>query len=198
MIFLVNLAEPWPLGATSNSGFATYFQRLTKMEIVTARRIFYSIGGFDGRARALISVLGWVKTEPEFIGDFLNKSIGKARAYSATRNFIMHGDVLEVDFDKSKYYGQVILLNGRQPWQADPPDDEVMTKHQLILSWENFGILAGCVHSGLNWDGTDTPRSPARLIELIAGLPREAHKTRLDPSLGERFQSNVISLRHWR
>src|SRR3989442_1094585 len=87
---------------------------------------------------------------------------------------------------KKDQFNTVILLNGRQPWQSDPPDDEVMTLDQMLLAQENFGILAGCVHSGLNWDGTDTPRSPPQLIELIDALPREAHKTKLDPSVGAR------------
>jgi hypothetical protein len=179
------------------SGLASYFQRLTQMEAVTARRVFYSIAGFDGRARALISVADWVKTQPD-ITEFLNKLIGKARHYSATRNFIMHGDVIEVAFAQSRYFGQVILLNGRQPWQADPPEDEVMTIDQLGIATENFATLAGCVHSGLNWNGTDTVRSPTGLIELITEMPRQAHKARLDLRIAARFQPNATTLRHWR
>lgn len=143
--FYLELGKTIAAWSYLESGLATWFQRLTQMNEVTARRVFYSIGGFDGRKRALMAVVGWVKTQPIDITPYLNKIIGRAGNYSGSRNFVVHGDVIEVGFAGSKYYGQVILLQGRQPWVADPPDEEVMTIDKLALARENFATLAGCV-----------------------------------------------------
>jgi hypothetical protein len=179
------------------TGLATYFQRLTQMHEVSARRVFYSIGGFDGRKRALMAVIGWVKTQPD-ITPYLNKIVGRAGNYSGTRNFIVHGDVIEVGYPGSKYYGQVIILQGRQPWVADPPDAEVMTVEQLVMARENFAILAGCVHRGLNWEGKDAAQSPLAMIELIDALPPEAHMTKLDQNIAAKFLPVASTIHHWR
>jgi len=135
------------------SGLCQYFLRLTGMNqgpnSVTGRRIFYSGFGFDSRARMLGAVLGWVKTKPD-INEWLNKIIGKARNYAGSRNEILHGDVLFIGYEKSKYFGQSIILQGSRHWHADPPDSEVITAQKLEYAAENFGRLAAIIAVGLN------------------------------------------------
>jgi hypothetical protein len=168
------------------SGLAVFFQRLTQMHPISARRVFYSAAGFDARAKMLLAAIGSVKTEPD-ISEYLKKIVGKSRNYAASRNAIMHGDVLFVAVEGSKYYGQNIILQGRQEWKADPPDAEVIVLENLKMASENFGRLAACTLLGLNWDGKASPLAPLNLIELIDLLPNPAHLSKVAPEIVARF-----------
>jgi hypothetical protein len=164
------------------SGLCVWFQKLTQMHPVVARRIFYSVSGFDPRKRMLKAALGAVHTD---LTDYLTAIINKAGAYSSTRNMFVHGDVLFVAADISPFFGQTIILQGRQAWTADTPDSEVLTSDQMEITEENFGRLAAIVHYGLGWDGFTKP-SPLEFLELIQELPNPAHKNRLAKSILER------------
>jgi hypothetical protein len=91
-------------------------------------------------------------------------SLNKAGNWSSTRNRIVHGDMLIVEFLGSRLYGQCIILEGSEFWDADILDEDIMTKLNLEIASENFGRLAFCLISGLNWDGKDQNKSPARFL----------------------------------
>lgn len=180
------------------SSLATWFERLTKMHPVTSRRTFYSVSGFATRAMMFEAVMGHVKTDPD-ITPFFKKLMGRARQYSGTRNAIVHGDLLTIGFPGSKYYRQCIILEGAEPWHADPPESEVITIENLKMASENFGRLAACVVLSLNWDGKNADLSPLKYLGLVDKLPTRAHRERADPSLAAQFPIESKDVPHmWR
>ena len=70
------------------SSLATWFERLTKMHPVVSRKTFYSLTGFDARARMLRAVIGTVKTDPD-ISAYLTAIVKKASQYTHTRNMMV-------------------------------------------------------------------------------------------------------------
>lgn len=138
-----------------------------------------------------------VNTQPD-ITPYLKAVLNKAGNYASTRNMIVHGDILFVAYEASKYMGQTIILYGRQHWHADPPESEVLTLEQLKITQENFFHLGAMISFGLNWDGKEE-KSPVKFLELIRVLPNPAHSDRLDPNIAKQFPlSDTDRLDVWR
>src|SRR5580704_10341325 len=76
------------------SSFCTYFQRLTCMHPLPARKVFYSVTGFDSRKRMLKATIDSVDLKPVETKAFLIGALNKASAWASTRNLIAHGDTL--------------------------------------------------------------------------------------------------------
>jgi hypothetical protein len=128
-----------------------------------------------------LTVVNATTIKPD-ISDYLRAVVSKAGDYSATRNKIIHGDVLTVDTPESKHFKKTIILQGRQHWVADPPDDEVITSEDLVNARDHFAALATFNIIGLNWN-TNPDESPLRFVESIRALPNPPHSKQLDPNV---------------
>jgi hypothetical protein len=177
------------------STLATWFQRLTNMHPITARRVFYSVTGFDARRRMFVAAVRSAASKPD-ISEYLIALINKAGKYAGTRNQIVHGDMLFIEYAGSKHCGTSIILQGRQHWVADPPDSEVLTTENLEIARDNFGTLALYSAAGLNWDGSPE-KSPLRFLEQIRELPVPAHSSRLSQTIAARAPVAESDIRQW-
>jgi hypothetical protein len=171
--------------AIIESGIFQWFERITKMPPGMARRIFYSMSGFDGRRRMFQSAIGTVPSD--LMTEYLKLLCSKAGNYSGSRNKMAHGDVLFIEFPGSKHYSTHIILEGGTTWIADPPDEMVLTLDNLRMMTENFKFLAGFIVDSLNWRG-DMAVMPSRWTELVRLLPNPAHTQKLDPTNAARIQ----------
>jgi len=162
------------------TGLCNWFQKLTAMHAILSRKIFYSLTGFDARKRMLMAAVNYVQTQPD-LSEYLKAIVNKAGNYSGTRNMIVHGDVVFIGDETSRYFRQTIILQGRQAWGPDIPDAEMLTGDQLEAAEENFGRLAAVIHYGLGWTGGSP--SPLEFLELIQELPNPAHSGRLDQTI---------------
>jgi hypothetical protein len=119
--------------------------------------------------------------------DFWQDAIDKAEKYSVFRNQMVHGDVLFVDSAKSKYFGQHIILQGREFWKADPDPKDVITHEQLVTSDRNFRLLASCMMSVLGQGSQPDVPGPTQCHDLIALLPSQPQSDTISPSDLTRF-----------
>jgi hypothetical protein len=177
--------------------FATWFQRLTQMHPLIARRVFYSSLGTYASLQMLRAVLEVVVPVPD-IREFLRAAMNKMQQFSETRNRIVHGDFLFIKSTESRYYGQMVIVRGRHPWMVDPDTTDVLTLSNLKMAETNFRRLAFCLTISLNWDGKDPEKSPDRFLPLVRQLPKHPNLSVLDPAIAEQYQVQESELPHWR
>ena len=183
--------------ASAETMLSTWFERLTQMHPLVARRVFYSQLGTYASLQMLRAVLSVVVPVPD-IREFLRAVVNKTQQYSETRNLIAHGDVLFVAVPGSRYYGQMLIMRGRDAWLVDPDTTDVLTLENLRTADVNFRRLSFCLTVSLNWDGKDPKKSPDRFLPLVKQLPNPAHSRVLDPTIVEQFQIDELELSHWR
>jgi hypothetical protein len=118
--------------------------------------------------------------------------------FSESRNLIAHGDILFVNIPQSRYYGQMLIMRGRDAWSVDPETTDVLTLANLRMANENFRRLGFCLTISLNWDGKSPERSPDRFLPLVRRLPNPPHLSVLDPTIVEQYQIHESELPHWR
>jgi len=160
------------------------------MHPLVARRVFYSVSGFGIRRRMLDAARNAAQIQPADFGELLKVCSDKAGGWEATRNLMVHGDVMYVAVTNSKFFGKMIVVDGKEFLREDMPETRYLTIDQLRSADENFGRLAYCLLYGLNWDHSPE-KSPLQYRELIDALPSPPHASRLDPNFAKRFRYDL-------
>jgi hypothetical protein len=186
-----NLAMGRAIARWSNIelGLCRWFKRITKMSHATARAIFYSASGFDGRRRMFVAALGSAKMDAA-LRDYLNLLVQKAGNYSGSRNKLAHGDPLFVRLPKSRHYGTIIILEGKEARKLLPSNDAILTLENIETMTENFRFLGALIADSLNWD-EDASQHPSRWSPQARALPNPAHSGQLDPTIAKQLRSQL-------
>ena len=167
------------------------------MHPIVARRVFYSQNGTYATLQMFRAALGFVNTVPD-VKPFLIAALNKLQKYSEVRNRMAHGDAVFVEVANSRYYGQMIIVQGQEAFTNDPSTEDVLTHENLVNANDNFGRLAYSLAVILTWDGKDHEKSPDRFLPLIRLLPNLAHSKRLDQTTLRPFVIDESELPHSR
>lgn len=169
------------------SCLCSFFIKVTQTHPPLGRKLFYSSAGFRFRARMLRIAIDCVNLTEEGMREFWQDAIAKADSYSTFRNLMVHGDIVFVDFAGSKYCGKHIILQGREPWKADPDPKDVITLERLAISDQSFRLLASCMMSVLGGGSQPNTPGPMQCRDLISLLPNKPHSNQLGQSDLARF-----------
>jgi hypothetical protein len=123
--------------------FYTWFASVSGMKEGMARSIFYSGKSFNSRADMLEAAFGNQSNMPPLDLDFIKASLKKARAYSAFRNSVVHGEpTLDILHNYSPQADlQLILTQGK-----DFIGSSAITIDDLDAGLESFSELKGFLH----------------------------------------------------
>ena len=169
------------------SCLCSLFIKVTQMYPPMGRKVFYSATGFRARTKMLRVAIESVNLAEDGMRDFWTTAIDKADKYAGFRNLVVHGDIVFVDFPKSKHYKTHIILQGKQFWKADPEPDDIITYNQLTVADDNYRRLASCMMFVLGRDPKTIAEGPKECRELVARLPSQPHASQLSPSDLARF-----------
>jgi hypothetical protein len=116
----------------------SFFRTITNMSEPMARGIFYSARSYQGRSDMLDSLVIGLKDARQ---KFLKAALKKAATYNGFRNTIVHGEPIYDARGKSKFYGQMVISQGKLV-EIDNSSN-VVTVEQLRNATENYGKFAG-------------------------------------------------------
>ena len=123
--------------------FYTWFASVSGMKEGMARSIFYSGKSFNSRADMLEAAFGNQSNMPPLDLEFVKASLKKARAYSAFRNSVVHGEpTLDILHNNSpEAVLQLVLTQGKDFLGAT-----AITIEDLDAGLESFSELKGLLH----------------------------------------------------